>query len=139
MGPLIHFLVSLFIGVLLYPIFGWRVLMVFAGGILIDIDHYFLYVCRFRKFGLGECYKYYHTNIKKNNFKEFLGALLIFHTIEFLLLSAFLSAFSSLALMFTIGLLSHYVLDIIHRYRFEKSFVTNPSIISWLIKSKKGG
>jgi len=136
MVPLIHFLVSIFIVMLLYPIFNWQVLMIFVGGVLIDIDHYLLYIYRFRKFSLRGCYRYHHIKVKKNNHKDVFGALLIFHTIEFLLLSVFLSIYSTLALMFTIGLLGHYTLDVIERYKLEKSFITNPSLISWIIKNK---
>jgi len=136
MVPLIHFLVSLLIAMLLYPIFSWKVLMVFAGGVLIDVDHYLLYICRFRKLSLKGCYKYHHVDVKKNHHKDVFGALLIFHTIEFLLLSAFLSLYSALALIFTVGLLGHYTLDIIERYRLEKSFITNPSLIAWVVKNK---
>ena len=136
MVPLMHFLVSLFIAVLLYPIFSWQVLMIFAGGVLIDVDHYLLYVYRFRKFSLKGCYNYHHVDVKKNHHKDVFGALLIFHTVEFLLLSALLSLYSTLALMFTIGLSAHYALDIIERYRLEKSFITNPSLIDWIIKNK---
>jgi len=137
MLPLTHFLVSLFIAVLLYPVFGWEVLMIFIGGVLIDVDHYMLYIYRFKKFSLKECYKYYHIDIKKNNFKDVFGALLIFHTIEFLLLSVFLSIYSKLALMFTVGLLAHYTLDTIEKYQLEKSFIISPPIIYWIIKKFK--
>ena len=136
MVPLIHFLVSSLIAILLYPIFSWKVLMVFVGGVLIDVDHYLLYVYRFKKFSLKGCYKYHHVDVKKNHHKDVFGALLIFHTIEFLLLSAFLSLYSTLALMFTVGLSAHYTLDIIERYQLEKSFITNPSLIDWIIKNK---
>ena len=136
MVPSIHFLASLFIAVLLYPIFGWNVLMIFVGGVLIDIDHYLLYVYRFGEFSLSKCYKYHHVDVKRNHHKDVFGALLIFHTIEFLLLSAFLSIYSNSALMFTIGLLAHYILDVIERYQLEKSFITNPSLTAWIVKNK---
>ncbi len=136
MVPSMHFLVSLLIAVLLYPIFSWNVLMIFIGGVLIDVDHYLLYIYRFGKFSLKGCYKYHHVDVKKNHHKDVFGALLIFHTIEFLLLSAFLSLYYTLALIFTVGLLAHYTLDIIERYRLEKSFITNPSLMAWIIKNK---
>lgn len=136
MVPLIHFLASLFIGVLLYPVFGWEVLMIFVGGVLLDVDHYFLYLHRFKKFSLVGCYKYHHVDAKKNHYKDVCNSILIFHTIEFLALSAFLSIYSRLALMFTAGLFAHCLLDAIDRYRLEKSFITNPSLTAWIIKNK---
>lgn len=136
MKPLSHLSISLILAAVLYPIFNWKALFIIAGGVLIDIDHYFFYIGRFRNFSIKNCYKYCESGIGKNNYKDTIGALLIFHTIEFLLISIIFSIYSQSALMFTIGLLSHYIADAIHRYSFAKSLITNPSLISWIIKEK---
>lgn len=127
----IHFIVSSVLAAVLYPIFSWKALFIFIGGFLIDIDHYFLYIRRYRKFNLSNCYSHY-----TNNDKNHIGELQIFHNIEFLLMSVIFSIYSQLALMFTIGLLAHYIGDIIQRYSIAKSFVSNPSITAWIIKNK---
>mgnify|MGYP001182934791 FL=1 len=119
------------LALILYPFFSWKILFIFIGGILIDIDHYLLYVHRYKKFNLSDCYSYC-----TDNDKEHIGELQIFHTIEFLLMFVIFSIYSQLALMFTIGLLAHYIGDIIHRYSIAKSFVSNPSLVSWIIKNK---
>lgn len=136
MKPWIHLLISSIIALLLYPLFGWKVLFILAGGVLIDIDHYLWYIYKFRKFSLRECYKYFEVNAEKNKFKDVRGIIHIFHIIEFFLLAVFLSFFNDLALLFTIGLFFHYILDIIHRYYIAKSFVTSPSITLWIYKNK---
>lgn len=132
----VHFITSSAISILLYQYFNWQVLFVMIGGVLIDIDHYFWYVFKFRKLGIMDCYEYHLTGAKKNNFKDVKGSLMIFHTMEFLLISAALSLYFDLAIVFTIGLLFHYILDVIERYHSTRSFITNPSILSWLVKNK---
>ncbi len=136
MTPLLHLLISLILAAVFYPIFNLKVLLIIAGGVLIDIDHYIFYICRFRNFSIRNCYKYCHTVIKGKNFKETIGTLLIFHNIEFLLVSIIFSIYSQLALMFTIGLVFHYIMDITHRYSLAKSIISSPSLIVWFIKNK---
>ena len=137
MKPILHLLISLILAAVLYPLFNWKVIFIIVGGVLIDIDHYLFYVRRFSDFNIKNCYKYCDINErKKNNFKDTRGLLLIFHNIEFLLISIIFSIYSQLALMFTIGLIFHYMIDAIHRYSLAKSFISSPSLIAWLIKNK---
>jgi hypothetical protein len=136
MKPSVHLLVSLILAVILYPTFNWKVLFILIGGVLIDIDHYFLYIYRFRKFNLRNCYNYFYVEARKDNFKGIIGSLLIFHTIELLLISIILSFYIEFALIFTISLLIHYLLDLIWHYLVPKRLIANHSIISWIIKNK---
>lgn len=132
----VHFGVSSIMAALLYPYFHWKALFIIIGGVLIDIDHYFWYVFKFRKLSIMDCYEYHLTGTKKNNFKDVKGSLMIFHTVEFLLISAALSLYFDLAIVFTIGLSFHYILDAIERYRSTRSFITSPSVLLWLVKNK---
>jgi len=132
----VHLLVTLILAAILYPIFNWKVVFIIVGGALIDIDHYFLYIYRFSNFSMKNCFKYYYVEVKKNNYKDLMGSLLIFHTIEFLLISEILSFYTEFALMFTIGLLIHYLLDLIWFYFVLKRLLFNHSIIYWIIKNK---
>jgi|TARA_B100001964_G_C14126637_1_gene550865 hypothetical protein len=136
MTPLLHLLISLILAAVFYPIFNLKVLLILAGGVLIDMDHYLFYICRFKDFNIKNCYKYCHAGIKNNNFKDTMGMLLIFHNIEFLLISIIFSIYYQLALMFTIGLVFHYIMDITHRYSLAKSIISSPSLIVWFIKNK---
>ena len=36
----VHLMVSAILAAVLYPVFQWKVIIIFVGGILIDIDHY---------------------------------------------------------------------------------------------------
>lgn len=136
MKPLVHILFSLILAVVLYPIFNWRVLFVLAGGFLIDIDHYLWHIYKYKKFNLINSYKFYMKNIEVNDFTNVTGILLIFHTIEFFLIIIFLSFYNQFVLLFLIGLLGHYLLDLIWCIRVPKRVIVNHSIIWWITKNK---
>ena len=130
----VHAVVSLILAGIYYNLYGWKVLFIIAGGVLIDIDHYLWYVYKFKKFRIIDCYNYFIDGMNKDRVLKNLGILLIFHTIEFLLLIVLLSFYNKLVLMFTIGLLSHYLLDGIFLYNVAKRLITNPSVIYWIYK-----
>ncbi len=131
----VHFSVSAVLAAVLYPAFGWKALFVIAGGVLIDIDHYLWYICRYKNFNMLKTYKFFIKNIETNKYTNVTGILLVFHTIEFLLIMAFLSFYFKSALAFTIGLFSHYILDLIFLYFAAKRFIVNHSIVNWIFKN----
>ena len=131
-----HFFYSLILAAILYPIFNWKAVFILMGGILIDIDHYFWYIYKYKKFNFFDCYSYYLERMDKDKIMENLGVLLIFHTVEFLLLMIFFSFYNNLAFMFTIGVISHYLLDLIFLYTVPKRIIANHSIIWWTLKNK---
>ena len=135
MKPLTHFLASLVLAAVFYPFFGWSTLAIFAGGVLIDIDHYIYYALKYKKMNIAVCYKFYAYDAAKEDFKDVTGSLMAFHTAEFAALCVLLSFYSTLALMFTAGLLLHYFLDLIFLYLVPKKFIANHSIVWWLIKN----
>jgi len=132
----VHFLVSSALVGIFFPAYGWRALLIIAGGVLIDIDHYFWYIYKFKKFSLIDCYNYFIDGMDKSRIMKNAGILLVFHTIEVLVLVILLSFYSKLALMFTIGLLSHYLLDGIFLCTVAKRFIANPSILNWIVRNK---
>ena len=136
MKTLVHFLFSSVLALTFFPLFKWKTLLILAGGVLIDIDHYFWYILKYKDFNLINSYKFYTKNIETNNYTNVMGILLVFHTIEFLLAMIILSFYFELALIFTIGLLLHYLLDFIFLYFVVKKPITNNSILSWYLKTK---
>ncbi|MBI2659143.1 hypothetical protein HYX05_03555 [Candidatus Woesearchaeota archaeon] len=136
MKPLAHLLSSLILALSLIPILKWNALLVLAGGFLIDIDHHFWYVYRYRKINIFKAYKFFIKPMDEKNFKSVAGILLIFHTAEFLLIMLALSYISKIALAFTIGLLLHYALDLCYLYFVARGFVVNHSIIYWIYREK---
>ena len=132
----VHFVFSLIIAIILYPLFGWKALFVLAGGVLIDVDHYIWYAYRHRKMNFFEAYKYYLKNLEKNDFTADIGILLVFHTIEFLAVMIILSFYDASFLLFTIGLLFHYLLDAVFLYFVAKQVIADHSIMHWILKNK---
>ena len=107
-----------------------------AGGVLIDVDHYLWYAYRYRKMDFFEAYRYYLKNLAKNDFMADIGILLVFHTIEFLAFMAVLSFYDSAFFLFTVGLASHYMLDVIFLYFVAKRRIADYSIVHWVLKNK---
>lgn len=130
-----HSFLSLILVAVSYPLFGWQSIIIFAGGVLIDIDHYFWYAYRYRKLSVIACYRHFIAGIKKKDFSENFGILLVFHTIEFLAFVVVLSFYSKIALIFLIGLLPHYLLDAIFIYTLAKRVISDHSVIHWAYKN----
>ncbi len=131
-----HFFYSLILAAILYLIFNWKAVFILIGGVLIDIDHYLWYIFKYNKFNFFDCYNYYLERMDKEKIMENIGVLLVFHTVEFLLLIIFFSFYNNLALIFTIGVISHYLLDLIFLYTIPKRIIANHSIIWWILKNK---
>ena len=132
----VHLVVSIILSALLYPLFGWKVLLILISGVLIDIDHYFWYIYKYRKIDIFESYKFFIKPMNEKDFKSIMGILLIFHTVEFLTIMIVLSYFNKIILIFTIGLLLHYALDLIYLYFVAERFLVNHSIIYWIYKKR---
>lgn len=73
-----HFFITLLVSIILFPFLGHYALITIVGGVFIDIDHYFWYVYKFRKFGIIKSYKFHKD-------KPFLGRML---SIYFILLNS---------------------------------------------------
>lgn len=132
-----HALFSAILAAALYPSFQWKAVFALIGGVLIDIDHYFWYIYRYKKFNLIGCYRFYVDTNESMDFKQHFGLLHVFHTIEFLLAMAILSFYSGHALLFAIGLIGHYALDLIWYMTVPKCIIANHSILHWAIKNFK--
>ncbi len=134
----VHIAVSAILAAIFYPAYGINSFFIIAGGVLIDIDHYLWYITKFKRYGLKECYTYCATGTQKDNWKYVIGSLFLFHNIEFFALSIALSFYYSWAFMFTIGLLSHYLLDFIWHIKIVKKPTYALSFIIWLMGKIKG-
>src|SRR3989344_703857 len=128
----VHVAVSAILAAIFYPAYGINAFFIFAGGVLIDIDHYLWYTLKFKKYNMIGCYEYCAKGTIKDNWKYVTGSLFVFHNAEFLIISAALSFYFSWALMFTVGLLSHYLLDLIWHIRGIKKPTHALSFIVWL-------
>ena len=132
-----HVLSSLILAISLFPVFNWGAVIILVSGVLIDIDHYFWYIYKYKKFNLIDCYIYFLVDVPNKNFEDALGCLLIFHTAEFLMLMVVLSFYSTYSFIFTIGLLLHYALDVIYHITVPKRVIANHSLFWWILKNKQ--
>lgn len=105
MKPLTHLFITFVLMGLLYPFFRESVLYLLIGGCLIDIDHYFWYVFKFKNLNIIKCY----NEFDKGKFRK-KKYLLIFHTTGFMgLLLLFSVIFSQYLLL--IGYMLHMIMD----------------------------
>lgn len=100
-----HFLLSLIPSIILFYYYGWGVWIFIAVNVLIDVDHYPVYVWKFKTISFKKAYIYF-KNIKKPD------DIAIFHTFEFLILILILSFFYKIFFLVFLALLFHLILDI---------------------------
>lgn len=131
-----HFGFTSILAAILFPVFGWKVLIFYIGGVLVDIDHYIWFVAKYKKINPLQCYNFYISESPRQNFKPIIGALHIFHTFEYLTFIIVLSLFNNYTFIYLIGLLGHYLLDLVWHAFIAKRVILNHSIISWIIKNK---
>lgn len=103
-----HFLVSLTLSLLLYPVYGYPAFLALAGGFLIDVDHYAYYILKTGNLSIRKAIEFCYGN------KTFFTVFCAFHNIEFLLFVALLGIFSSYFLILALGVFVHLVMDVIY-------------------------
>ncbi len=123
-----HFFVGLIVSLVLYPLYGLNVLIVFFANLLIDIDHYILYIFKFKSFNVLKANRYF-MNHEGTSF-------LFLHTAEFVILLLIFSLYSGFAFFILTGVAIHLLLDIRDEFRF--SHVGRfPSILWYLLFKKR--
>ncbi|MEM3405611.1 MAG: hypothetical protein QW117_01415 [Candidatus Pacearchaeota archaeon] len=117
MFPSKHILYSFILCLVFYIILPYGeifpYIIIFLSSVLIDIDHYFIYVYRKKDFSLLNSWRWHmmlNKNEKERN-KE-IPFLHIFHTFEFILLTFILSFFFKIFLWIFFGLIFHSFLDL---------------------------
>jgi len=113
MYPLIHILASLiFIFALkfLASFTAAQLIVIFLSAILIDVDHWFIYVLKKKDFSVVRSYKWFLALDKLKKKPHFLC---IFHTAEFFAFIALLSLKYQIFQFIFIGMAFHMALDII--------------------------
>ena len=145
MYPQTHIIFGLLFAVLLALTGNYSPLapfIIFASSVLIDVDHWFIYVKRTGKLGIKPSYDWFIARRndllkqKKRNPKFVVPKVLcIFHTIEFYLILSILAFYSQIFYWILIGISFHYLLDFISDVR-EKDHGKALSMIYYLIKNK---
>ena len=84
--------------------------LIFLASVLIDFDHYIWYVQRKKDYSLKKSYIWLKKNL---HFKKPKPVMMIFHTIECIILIGILSFYFNIFLFILIGMLFHSILDVI--------------------------
>ena len=136
MKPTVHILVSLILALIFFPAFKFKVLFILIGGVLIDIDHYLWYIFRYKSLDFFKAYQYFVERSNTKRIMENYGIILVFHTWEFIVAVIIMSFYFDIALLFTMGILVHFVIDMIFVYNVAGHPIANHSLINWIYKAK---
>lgn len=136
MLPSIHFIISTILAIILFPFFGFYSLFVFIGGFLIDLDHILFYWIKFKSFNLKRTHDYCRNITLKKDIKEYKQVLIIFHSIEFIILISIFSFYHKTFLILLIGVIIHIIMDMIYEYSKFKTLIKPLSLI-WYMKNVK--
>lgn len=129
MYPIYHFILSMTLSGFLLPFLGWKLALFWLGSFFIDVDHYWWYILKFKKFGLKEAIVY----SKNLNYRDF--KLHIFHVVEFWILMAIWSLYSELAFAIFIGVVFHIIIDFVDIIDNNKHSGRALSFFEWIYKT----
>jgi hypothetical protein len=103
--------------VALAPVLSVGEIIVFAiGGVLIDVDHYLLYIVRRHDLSIAGMFRYFNDLQPIETSIPYVG-LCVFHTVDFFLLLAALAYFYPLLGFLLAGCLFHFALDLFDLWR----------------------
>ena len=136
MLPKYHILLGVIFSGLLYWLLSltlFQTLLVFLSAVLIDVDHYLWYAKRKKDWNLKNAYNY----LKKlgENLKK--PIIMIFHTIEFLILIFVLSFLWRGFYFILVGMIFHSISDLLYFGHKNMLYVREFSLIRYLVLRKK--
>ena len=139
MFPKYHIIFSVIISIFLYflNLDLLFVLLFFFSSILIDVDHYFLYIIKKKSFNPIKAYKYFKNKLngKNKKYQKPRIQLFIFHTIEFFILLLILSFFFNFLWPILFGCLFHESVDLIYAlFKKHRKYKKANSIILYIKK-----
>jgi hypothetical protein len=117
---------------------GESIALFAAGSILIDIDHYFLYIQRTRRFDIRVMFRYFAELQPIEATIPYVG-LCIFHTFDFFLLVALLSYFQPFFIPLLAGFIFHFIFDILYLYREKVLFIRAFFLLEHCIRRRQDG
>ena len=117
-----HITLGAIISIILYLIFQLTILqtfIIFLSSVLIDVDHYLVYIFNKKNLSLNNARKYFLERRKKwiqlvpKEKQKIKRHILIFHGIEFLIILLALSFYNPIFIFILIGVSIHLILDYI--------------------------
>jgi len=122
---------------IMLPFWNWIQIVWFSiGSILIDVDHYIYYVVRKKRFGIKEMFKYHDSLFAQKDKIPYAG-ICVFHTIDFFILIGILSFYFPVFLYLLIGLIYHFLVDIIFLYKHNYLYGRAYFFIEHLIRKQR--
>jgi hypothetical protein len=134
MLPKNHFLLGLIFSIILYyyaNLTFFQVILVFLSAFFIDIDHYIWFIFYKKDFNLKNAYSF----LKDQGFHK--PTLMIFHTVEFILLIGLLSFLNEFFIYIFIGIIFHSIVDIIYLIYLRELPCREFSIIRYIFLNNK--
>lgn len=123
----------------LSPLLNAQETALFAiGGVLIDVDHYFLYIQRRHNFSVPGMFRYFEELQPLERTIPYVG-LCIFHTIDFFILLAVLYYFFPPFGYLLAGCLYHFALDLISLKRKKVIFIRPFFLVEHFIRRRSRG
>ncbi len=136
MLPKTHFILALiFSGALFFLDLAnwWQTLVILASAVLIDVDHWFVYVIKHKDLSVKRAYKWFYSFYERGIIRRFFC---IFHTIESYILVALLAWRFEFFLYVFIGMVFHLILDVIKAID-DQMYTREISTIYYLLKKLK--
>jgi len=123
----------------LAPIAGAEEIALFAiGGVLIDADHYLLYIQRRHNLSVTGMFRYFEELQPLQRTIPYVG-LCLFHTIDFFLLIGVLAYFYAPARYLLAGCLYHFVIDLFDLRRKGVIFIRPFFLLEHFIRRRAKG
>lgn len=117
---------------------GGEIALFAVGGVLIDVDHYFLYILRRRDLSVAGMFRYFRELQPIQKTIPYVG-LCIFHTIDFFVLLALLAYFYPLVWALLAGCLYHFFIDLLDLKRKGVIFIRPYFLLEHLIRRRSKG
>lgn len=134
-----HLAVTGVAAALLSPVLsGGEILIFSAGSVLIDVDHYLLYVQRTRRFDIRGMFRYFADLLPIQKTIPYVG-LCLFHTVDFFLLVGILAFHYPILVPLLAGFLFHFAFDLIDLHRKEVPFIRPFFLLEHAIRRRADG
>jgi len=112
-------------------------LAIFFGAFFTDFDHYLVFVYRKKNISLKKALDYFYKQSEEEvKSKKAKSPLMIFHTIESLIVVALLSYYYALFIYVFIGMVFHILLDILYMTQHKLLYTRDHSIIHYYLTKK---